>query len=533
MAEKLRLEPAVRRTIWTVLVGGLAVLFDTTIVAVALNSMATDLDVSVATIQWVSTGYLLALGASITLTGWAQRAFGARRLWIGALTLFLIGSVLSSLAWSAGSLIAFRVVQGIGGGVLMPLMATIVMQAAAGKNIGRVMSVVGLPAVLGPILGPVIGGLILQKLDWSWLFWVNVPFCVVGVVLAARFLPVDKPVERPRLDVVGFFLLAPALVAILWGLSKASGDDGFASTGVLTPVVFGLVFLASFVLWALTCRGKALLDLRLLRYRPLSTSAAVQFFAGLTLYGALLLVPLYFQQVRGLTALQTGLILIPQGVGTLAIRQYIARLSDTVGPRWLVAAGFALVLVGTVPFTGAGAHSNTIILMVGLFVRGVGLGTVTVPLMTAGFRGLSRSEIPDASVISRVSQQVGGSFGTAVLAVIVAAGHSGASAMSSVERAFHEGFWWSLGFTAAGVLLALLLPAQVSQSRGPGPALSPDGSGSNGGRGPVPGQQDALEGSVKGRQPTQGDAANHERDAAELAGQAKTVTTPLGGPPTV
>src|SRR5690349_6600341 len=167
-SEKVEIDPAVWRTIITVLVGGLAVLLDTTVVSVALNTLATDLRVSVATIQWVSTGYLLALGGSITLTGWAQRALGAKRLWMVALALFLIGSILSSLAWSASSLIAFRVVQGFGGGILMPLMSTIVMQAAGGKNIGRIMSVVGLPAVLGPILGPVIGGLILEDLDWSW-----------------------------------------------------------------------------------------------------------------------------------------------------------------------------------------------------------------------------------------------------------------------------------------------------------------------------------------------------------------------------
>jgi EmrB/QacA subfamily drug resistance transporter len=250
-SEKVEIDPAVWRTIITVLVGGLAVLLDTTVVSVALNTLATDLRVSVATIQWVSTGYLLALGVSITLTGWAQRALGAKRLWMAALALFLIGSILSSLAWSASSLIAFRVVQGFGGGILMPLMSTIVMQAAGGKNIGRIMSVVGLPAVLGPILGPVIGGLILEDLDWSWLFWINVPFCVVGLALAARYLPADAPAKRAPLDVAGFLLLAPSLLGLLYGLSNASGSDGLTHADVLAPMISGLVLLALFVVWAL------------------------------------------------------------------------------------------------------------------------------------------------------------------------------------------------------------------------------------------------------------------------------------------
>src|SRR5699024_7251817 len=161
--------------------------FDTTNVAVALHTLASDLDVSVATIQWVSTGYLLALGVTVPISGWAGRMLGGKRLWMLALALFLVGSVLSSLAWSAASLIAFRVVRGVAGGLLMPLIATLVMQAAGGRGLGKIMSVVGLPAVLGPVLGPVLGGLILQHLHWSWMFWVNVPFCVAGLVLAMIF----------------------------------------------------------------------------------------------------------------------------------------------------------------------------------------------------------------------------------------------------------------------------------------------------------------------------------------------------------
>jgi EmrB/QacA subfamily drug resistance transporter len=202
MTENIKIEPAVWRIVWAVLVGGLAVLFDTTIVAVALHTLAADLNVPVSTIQWVSTGYLLALAVTMPVTGWAQRAIGAKRLWMIALTLFLAGSILSSLAWNAESLIAFRAVQGVGGGVLMPLMGSIVVQTAGGKNIGRIMSIVGLPIVLGPILGPVLGGLILQNLDWPWLFWVNVPVCIAGLVLAALFLPKDSAIAGTQFDAV-------------------------------------------------------------------------------------------------------------------------------------------------------------------------------------------------------------------------------------------------------------------------------------------------------------------------------------------
>ena len=192
MATKDVLDPALRRTAIAVVVGALAVVFDTTIVSIALHTLTTDLHATVDTIQWVSTGYLLALGVTIPVVGWAQSRLGGKRLWILGLSIFLLASILCSLAWSAPSLITFRVLQGIGGGIMLPLMSTLVVQAARGKNLGQVIATMSLPVVLGPILGPVLGGLILTFASWHWMFWVNVPFCVVGLVLAVRMLPADN-----------------------------------------------------------------------------------------------------------------------------------------------------------------------------------------------------------------------------------------------------------------------------------------------------------------------------------------------------
>ena len=169
-----------------------------------------------------------------------------------ALAVFLLGSVLCSFAWNAESLIAFRVVQGIGGGAMLPLMTTMVMQAAGGQNLGRLMSVIALPTAIGPILGPVIGGLILGLGDWRWLFLVNVPLCVAGLVLAWRMIPADEPGRRVRLDLVGLLLLSPALVGVLWGLSNVAREGGFGHPDVLVPLVGGALLLLGFVLWALS-----------------------------------------------------------------------------------------------------------------------------------------------------------------------------------------------------------------------------------------------------------------------------------------
>ncbi len=205
-----RVDPAVLKTGLVLVVGGVAVVFDTTIVSVALHTLAADLHTAISTIQWVTTGYLLALGIAVPLSTWGLKRFGGKRLWMFSLAVFLVGSIGSSLAWNAGVLIGWRVVQGVGGGLMLPVMVTLVMQAAGGKALGRTVTIVALPALLGPILGPLLGGVILTHLSWRYMFWVNVPFCVAGLVLAAITMAPDVlPERRPELDLPGFLLLAP------------------------------------------------------------------------------------------------------------------------------------------------------------------------------------------------------------------------------------------------------------------------------------------------------------------------------------
>src|ERR1700748_1354462 len=174
-----RVAPKVLKSALILVVGALAVIFDTTIVSVALHTLATQLHASVSTIQWVTTGYLLALGMAVPLSTWALRRFGGKRLWMFALAVFLVGSIGSSLAWNVDSLIAWRVVQGVGGGIIFPLLTTLIMQAAGGRAIGRTVTIVALPALLGPILGPLVGGAILTHLSLRFMVWVNVPFCIL------------------------------------------------------------------------------------------------------------------------------------------------------------------------------------------------------------------------------------------------------------------------------------------------------------------------------------------------------------------
>jgi EmrB/QacA subfamily drug resistance transporter len=475
-----RIDPQVLRRALVLIVGFLAAVFDTTIVSVALHTLAADLHASVSTIQWVATGYLLALGIAVPLSTWGLRRFGGKRLWIAALVVFLTGSVGASLAWNVGSLIAWRVVQGLGGGIMFPLMTTLIMQAAGGKVLGRTVTVIALPALLGPILGPLVGGAILTDFSWRFMFWVNVPFCVAGIILAARYLPADKPrpgSPRPRLDLPGLALLAPGIAAIILGLSNAGSAAGFAHPDVIVPLALGVALTAAFTGYALRLsqqpgrgrNGQPLVDVSLLAHRPVASSSAVLFFSGFSLYGAMLLLPLYYQEVRGVSALTAGIMLVPQGVGTLLSRNLAGRLTDTVGARLIAAVGFAIVAAATVPFAFAGPHASSWLLALWLVLRGFGLGAVTIPIMAVAFLGLGKDQIPHASVVTRTMQQIGGSFGTAVLAVIL----SGAvtAHRGDLATGFDIAFWWATGFSVLAILLSLWLPgAQRPQDAPAAPA---------------------------------------------------------------
>src|ERR687883_333430 len=213
------------REVWivagVVIVGVIMSILDTTIVNVALETLSRELNAPLHTIQWVATGYLLALAIVIPLTGWASERFGAKQVWMTSVALFGVGSALCGLAWSAESLIVFRVLQGFGGGMIMPVGMSLLTQAAGPHRVGRVMSVIGVPMLLGPILGPVIGGLIVGNVSWRWIFYVNVPIVVLALFLAARLLDPDSGrTDAGRLDWLGFALVSPGLVGIVFGLSE-------------------------------------------------------------------------------------------------------------------------------------------------------------------------------------------------------------------------------------------------------------------------------------------------------------------------
>ncbi len=460
-------------------------ILDTTIVNVALATLSDKLHASLSTIQWVATGYLVALAVVIPMTGWASERFGAKRLWMTVVGLFVVGSALSGLAWSAGSLIFFRVLQGLGGGMIMPAGMTILAQAAGPQRIGRVMSVVGAPMLLGPILGPVIGGLILEHLSWRWIFFVNLPIGALALVLAAKLLPRSDPQPGERLDFTGLALLSPGLAGIVFGLSETSVNGGIGYIGAWGPIAAGLALVVAFSWHALHTSRRPLLDLHLFRSPGFAAAAATVLLTGAALFGAMLLLPLYLQVDRGLSTLATGLLMAPQGIGAAAVMPISGRLTDRIGGGPVVLFGMLVITGSTIAMTGWTAHTSFVVTSANLFIRGIGFGCALMPAIAAAYTTVSRAAIPRATTVLNVFQRVGGSVGTALLAVVLESqiksalpgapgiGEGAIRPLPSdireriatpLAHAFTHTFWWAVALTAIAVLpsLALALTARRS-----------------------------------------------------------------------
>jgi EmrB/QacA subfamily drug resistance transporter len=451
---------------------------DTTIVSVGLTSMGSELHASVSTIQWVLTSYLLSIALVIPLVGWTVQRFGARRMWLLSLCVFVIGSVLCGLAQSAGELIAFRALQGLGGGMLIPLAQTILARAAGPRLMGRVMGIAAVPGMLSPVFGPLVGGVIVDHLDWSWLFYVNLPLGVIALVAGLRLLPVDEERTAVPLDALSVVMLSPGLAVLTLGFLSAGDDGGFSSPTAVLEIGAGALMLIAFTVHSLRRRQAPLIELRLLRNVSLAASAITSFLLGAALFGSLFLFPLYHQLLRGQDALGAGLILAPQGLGAVLITPYAGRLTDRYGSGRVVPVGMLLTLVGTLPYAFVGSHTSEAWLAAVLLVRGLGLGMTLVPTLVAAYHGLDKKDIPGATVIINITQRVGGSLGTTLLSLILQRSyraHAGTHAtLGSVPAgrladrlllpAFHSAFWWTLGFSALALLPALALPRRSAES---------------------------------------------------------------------
>jgi EmrB/QacA subfamily drug resistance transporter len=451
-----RIEPYVWKIAGVVILGMMMSILDTTIVNVALDTLSRDLHSTIAQIQWVATGYLLALAAVIPLTGWSARRFGAKRVYLVSIALFTIGSALCGLAESSTSLILFRVLQGVGGGMIMPIGQMIMAQVAGPKRMGKVMSVVVMPAMLAPILGPVVGGLILENFHWSWIFFVNVPIGILASILGMRMLPDSDLGEAGKLDVTGLLLLVTSMPLVVYGLSEIATKESFTTPTVLGPIVVGVVLAAAFGWHALRV-ARPLLDVRLYANRVFAAASLTTFGLGAALFGAMILVPLYYQQVRGESVVVTGLLVGPQGLGMLMVAPFTARLTQRFGGGRVAVVGVSILCLSSLPLAFIGADTSILMISLVLLARGIGIGLSFIPTTTVAFASLRTDQLSDATPQMNVLQRVGGAIGTAVLAVVLQRASAGADTPAAMASAFGTAFWWALGIAALSLIPCVVL----------------------------------------------------------------------------
>ena len=363
-----RLDPAIWKIISVAVLGSFLSQLDATIVNVSLSSLAVELHSSLSSIQWVTSGYLLALTLVLPLNGWLVDRVGAKALYLWCFSTFTLSSAMCAFAWSANSLIGFRVLQGMSGGLLAP-MTQMMMARHAGKHMARVIGYSAVPILFAPILGPVIAGAILQFASWRWLFLVNLPVGALAVVLAVLFLPRDYEELRPRgLDLVGLMLLSPGLVLFLYGSDHLGERSGLGS------LLVSLALLAAFFITATRKGDKALIDLRLFRSKVFSASVVTQFMANGIAFSGQMLIPIYLIRACGRSPSAAGWLLAPLGLGMMCCYPWMGTLTKRFGIREVSAGGAFLALVGTLPFLYLAGHGFVLaVLAPALFIRGIGL----------------------------------------------------------------------------------------------------------------------------------------------------------------
>jgi len=459
----------VKRIAVVIVLGAIMSVLDTTIVNVALQSLSADLHAPFDDIQWVVTGYLLAIAAVLPITGWAANRFGARRIYLTSLVLFTLGSLACGLAWNVESLVAFRVLQGVGGGLVLPVGQIILVKAAGPRALPRLMSIIGVPIILAPVFGPTLGGLLVEHAGWEWIFFVNLPIGVLAVLLGRRLLPADEPEASGRLDALGLALVAVGLVGVTYGLAETGVAGSLTAGRVLVPLLAGLVLVAVFVVRSLRIPAP-LLDLRLFANPAFAAAALATFCLGAALFGAMILMPLYFQTVRAEDAVHTGLLLIPQGVGAAIAMGLSGRVTERVGGGLTSLVGVTITAVTTLPFVFIGAETSYWLLGAAMVARGFGLGMSMMPSMTAAFTVLRRDQVAHASPQLTVLQRVGGSLGTAMFTVVLQRGIDASSGTpAAVADAFGDTYWWVMGVAVAALVPALLLTLVERRSGRPEP----------------------------------------------------------------
>ncbi|NBD27995.1 MDR family MFS transporter [Paenibacillus glycinis] len=401
-----------------IIVGMFMVILDSTAMTVALPKLREDFGgATLSHIQWTVTGYALAQAAVIPLAGWLSDRFGSKHIYITSIVLFTLGSALCAFATTADQLILYRIIQGLGGGMVAPIAIAFTYRLSPPGKQGAVMGMIGIPMLLAPALGPVLSGWLVDYATWHWIFIVNIPVGAVAIMLGLRTLPALPRQSVPQLDVLGMLLAPLAFAGLAYGVSEGGTDWGSAKT--LIGLIIGGTALIFFVIVELN-RKQPLLELRVFKSADFSKGILVQWVSQIALFGTLFLFPLFLQTAKGYSAFDTGLILLPQALATAVLMPIGGKLFDKIGARPLVMIGLALLSVGAFLLSNISSDATVGSYMLPLILIGAGMGLSFMPLNTHVIQSAPPELVSRVTSLTNAAQQVMSSFAVAGAATILA-----------------------------------------------------------------------------------------------------------------
>lgn len=458
-----KLPKAVLTAAWAIALGAIAPMLDSTMMTIAIQQLTQTFATTLNVIQWAITGYVLALAIAVPISGWLMNHFNGKRIFIGAVIAFGITSVLAGFSWNVTSFIIFRLLQGFSAGIITPLMSTLLVKTAGPENLGRVMAIVSTPMIFGPILGPVLGGFILQVASWHWLFLINVGITLIAVPLMIHSLPNFEPFNRQsRLDGWGILMLSIMSATLIYGVSKAADYATFNNGETLLWVGIGVLMAVIYVIYDWRRQHQTVLPLNLFKHGQFAVASSGLFLANIAIMGPMLILPLFFQSFRHFTAIQAALAMMPQGIGMLVTRPLIGKWIDRFGAKRVVLLSLAVALIGSVPLMLMTDQTSMVWIALILFVRGISVGGINLPLTSDAYLGIPEQQLAEAGVGINIIENVGSSFGSALIATIVATiGLGNHGTVQQQLAGFHAGF-----LVSVIVLLLLIGPAlKLSQKK--------------------------------------------------------------------
>lgn len=441
------------------------VILNETIMSVALPRLMADLEITAATAQWLTTGFMLTMAVVIPLTGWLLERFNIRTVFFTAMTLFAVGTFIAAIAPGFEVLLTGRVIQAGGTAIMMPLLFTTVLNVVPPSHRGRMMGVISIVIAVAPAIGPTVSGIILSALDWRWMFWIVLPIAVLAIVLGAVWVKNVTVPQRVRFDVLSLVLSALAFGGLIYGLSSiGEAATGHAPVPVWIPIVVGALSLVGFVFRQLSLQrqDRALLDLRTFTSRSFSLAVVLVVVAMGAMFGTLVLLPIYLQQVLGLSTLETGLMLLPGGVLMGAIAPIVGSLFDRFGPRPLVLPGMVVAAAALWGMTTFGLETPVWWIITVHLALNLGLGFVFTPLLTSALGSLPRPLYPHGSAIVGTVQQLAGAAGTALFVTVMSVGlaagvEAGADPISATADGIHAAFVVGASIALAAIVLAVFV----------------------------------------------------------------------------